>query len=266
MKALFSELRGAIVSTATFAVVTCGIYPVVVWGVAQATFKDKANGSLIVDSSGTVRGSALIGQSFSGDKYFVSRPSSAGTGYDASSSSGSNLGPTSKKLLNGTVKSTALASSQTAGTFTPGPDVVDFDGLKLRTISYCEQNRLPYQLIQDGKPIDPNRFKDSKGDYDKVKLINAFNDDEKPDSKPLTVLASVPIPADAVTASGSGLDPHISFANASLQAPRVAKTRNIPLEKVQRLVSENIDRADLGFLGNSGVNVLKLNLALDELK
>jgi K+-transporting ATPase ATPase C chain len=97
-------------------------------------------------------------------------------------------------------------------------------------------------------------------------LINAFNDDAKPESKPLTIIAGTPIPADAVTASGSGLDPHISQANAELQAPRVAKTRNITLDRVRELITTNTDQPDLGILGNAGVNVLKLNLALDTLK
>ena len=148
----------------------------------------------------------------------------------------------------------------------PGPDVVDYDGLKLRIIGYCDQNGIPYQLIQDGKPVDPKTFKDAKGEYDQVKLINAFNDDAKPESKPVTVVAGAQIPADAVTASGSGLDPHISLANAALQAPRVAKTRNISLDKVKELITANTDKADLGILGDAGVNVLPLNLALDALK
>src|ERR1041385_6223102 len=98
MKYFFSELRGAVMSTIILAIVCCAIYPVVVFGIVQALFHDKANGSLIVDKDGTVRGSRLLGQNFSGEKYFHPRPSSAGTGYDAANSSGSNLGPTSQKL------------------------------------------------------------------------------------------------------------------------------------------------------------------------
>ena len=266
MKALFSEIRGAIVSTLILAVVCCGIYPVIVWGIAQAAFHDKANGSLIVDASGTVRGSRLLAQGFSSDKYFIPRTSAAGNGYDGTSSGGSNLGPTSKKLVNGTVKGTVLAAAKPGGAFQPGPDVVDYDGLKLRIIGYCDQNGIAYQLIRDGKPVDPKTFKDAKGEYDQVKLINAFNDDAKPESKPLTVVAGASIPADAITASGSGLDPHISLGNADLQAPRVAKTRNMPLDKVKELIAANTDKAGLGILGEAGVNVLKLNLALDGVK
>src|SRR2546430_12828574 len=99
MKGLFSEIRGAVFATLVLAIVCCGLYPLVVFGISQALFHDKANGSLILDSDGTVRGSRLLGQSFTADKYFHPRPSAAGTGYDATSSGGSNLGPTSKKLI-----------------------------------------------------------------------------------------------------------------------------------------------------------------------
>lgn len=259
MKALFSELRGAVVSTLVLAVVCCGLYPVVVWGLAQAVFHDKANGSLITDAAGTVRGSRLIGQGFGSDKYFIPRPSAAGNGYDATSSSGSNLGPTSKKLTNGTVKGTALLPAKAGGPLQPGPDIVDYDGLKLRIIGYCDQNGIAYQLMRDGKPVDPKAFKDAKGDYDQVKLINAFNDD----TRPLTVLASSPLPADAVTASASGLDPHISPRNAEIQAPRVARARGIALEKIKEMIVSSTDKPAFGILGDPGVNVLTLNLALD---
>ncbi len=98
MKEFFSEIRGAIVSTLILAVVCCGFYPFIVYGLSQALFHEKANGSLIVGSDGTVRGSKLIGQGFADPKYFHPRPSAAGNGYDAAASSGSNLGPTSQKL------------------------------------------------------------------------------------------------------------------------------------------------------------------------
>ena len=176
------------------AVVCCGVYPLVVFVAAQALFPGKANGSLIVDASGTVRGSALLGQQFTGDKYFNSRPSAAGNGYDGSSSGGSNLGPTSQKLN---------------------------DAIKDRIADYRKKNGL----------------KDSD-----------------------------PVPADAVTASGSGLDPHISLRNAELQTPRVAKARGLGEDKVRELVRQNTDGRDWGVLGDAGVNVLKLNLALDRMK
>src|SRR6266576_2663756 len=98
MKTLFSEIRGAIMSTLILVVVCCGLYPVVVWGIAQVCFHDQANGSLIVEKDGTVRGSKLLGQNFTDAKYFHPRPSAAGNGYDAANSSGSHLGPTSQKL------------------------------------------------------------------------------------------------------------------------------------------------------------------------
>ena len=266
MKSLVSDIRGSIVSTLVLAVVCCGLYPVIVWGIGQTVFHDKANGSLITDAGGTIHGSRLLAQGFSSDKYFIPRQSAAGTGYDATSSGGSNLGPTSKKLLNGTVKSTLLPATKAGGELQPGPDIVDYDGLKLRVIGYCDQNGIPYQLIRDGKPVDPKTFKDAKDNYDQVKLINAFNDDAKPESKPLTVIPSVPLPADAITASASGLDPHISLKNAEIQSPRVAKARGIPESKVKELIQSNTDPASLGIFGEPGVNVLALNLALDEIK
>jgi K+-transporting ATPase ATPase C chain len=193
MKNFISELRAALLVTIALAVVCCGLYPLVVFGLGQLLFHDKANGSLIVDSSGNVRGSRLLGQGFTSDKYFHPRPSSAGNGYDAANSSGSNLGPTSQKLR---------------------------DSVAQNVADYRSQNGLE---------------------------------------------TNAPVPADAVTASGSGLDPHISVRNAELQAPRIAKARGLPLEKVQAAIKSNTDPADLGFLGDPGVNVLTLNLALDKM-
>ena len=197
MKKLFSELRSAVMVTLAFAVVCCGLYPLIVFGVAQVFFRDQANGSLIVDTDGTVHGSKLLGQQFTADKYFISRPSDAGANgmaYDPTSSGSSNLGPTSQKLN---------------------------DAIKQNIASYRAQNNL-----------DTN----------------------------------TPVPADAVTASGSGLDPHISLRNAELQTLRAAKARGLDVEKVRALIQQNTDGADLGILGDAGVNVLKLNIALDETK
>jgi K+-transporting ATPase ATPase C chain len=191
MKALISELRSALLATLALAVVCCGLYPLLVFGIGQALFRDQANGSLIVDAGGVVRGSRLIGQPFAADKYFHPRPSSAGNGYDPTSSGGSNFGPTSRKLR---------------------------DAIAQNVADYRAQNGM---------------------------AINA------------------PVPADAVTASASGLDPHISLENAELQAPRVARARSLGLEKVRVLIKENTDPAVLGILGEPGVNVLRLNLALD---
>jgi K+-transporting ATPase ATPase C chain len=196
MKNLISELRSAVMLTLVLAVVCCGIYPLAVYGLAQITFRDQANGSLIVGKDGTIHGSRLIGQQFTADKYFISRPSDAGANgmvYDPTSSGGSNLGPTSQKL---------------------------HDTIAQNIASYRRQNNLA---------------------------------------------ANAPVPADAVTASASGLDPHISLRNAELQAPRVAKVRGLSLDKVRELIRANTDAASLGFLGEPGVNVLPLNLVLDTL-
>ena len=193
MKKFVSELRGAVMATVVLAVVCCGIYPLVVFGISQALFRDKANGSLIVNSSGTIRGSRLIGQQFNDAKYFHSRPSAAGNGYDAANSGGSNLGPTSSNLF-------AIISKRIA--------------------DYRAENDLATNAI---------------------------------------------VPADAVTASASGLDPHVSLRNAELQAPRVAKARHLPVEKILALVRANTEAPDLGLFGEPRVNVLQLNLALDQL-
>ena len=191
MKSLFHELRAALLATLSLAVVCCGLYPLLVFGIAQLCFPAKANGSLIVDAHSTVLGSRLIGQPFTADKYFHPRPSSAGNGYDPTSSGGSNLGPTSQKLR---------------------------DAIAQNTADYRSQNGLA---------------------------------------------TNAPVPADAVTGSSSGLDPHITPENAALQAPRVAKARGLSLDKVAQLIKDNTDPADFGVLGDPGVNVLRLNLALD---
>lgn len=194
MNSFATEIRSAVGSTAVLAVVCCGVYPFVVTGVTRTVFRDKADGSLIKDAFGEIRGSTLLGQNFTGEKYFHPRPSGAGAnGYDASSSSGTNLGPTSQKLA---------------------------DQIKERITAY--------------------------------RSTNGLTENQE-------------VPADAVTASGSGLDPHISPANAQLQAQRVAKARNLPVEKVWELIDGNTDKPDLGIFGDGGVNVLKLNLALDAL-
>jgi len=193
MKTFLSEIRSAVMATVVLAIVCCGMYPLVVYGIAQIAFPHKANGSLIVAKDGTVRGSELLGQNFTEAKYFHPRPSAAGNGYDAANSSGSNLGPTSQKLN---------------------------DAIKDRIAAYRAENGL--------KETDA-------------------------------------VPADAVSASSSGLDPHISLRNAELQAPRVANARGLTVERVLELVRAHTDSPDLGILGDAGVNVMKLNLALDNL-
>jgi K+-transporting ATPase c subunit len=134
-------------------------------------------------------------------------------------------------------------------------EVVDFDGINLRIVHYCVDNDIPYE---SSVPLD--QFKDSHGDLDDVKLIKAFNDDKTP----LVFTAKAPIPPDAVTASASGLDPHISPGNAEIQAARIAKARGVSADQLKQLISQFTDGADLGFLGEPRVNVLMLNIALDQ--
>jgi K+-transporting ATPase KdpC subunit len=134
-------------------------------------------------------------------------------------------------------------------------EVVDFDGISLRVVHYCVENDIPYE---SSLPLD--QFKDAQGNLDDVKLVKAFSDDKSP----LVVSAKTPIPPDAVTASSSGLDPHISPANADIQAARVAKARNAPVEQVKQLIAQSTEGADLGFLGEPRLNVLTLNIAMDQ--
>jgi K+-transporting ATPase ATPase C chain len=192
MKTFLAEIKTSVLLTLLFAVLLCGVYPLAVWAGGQALFSDKANGSLVTDKDGIVRGSLLLAQNFASDKYFQPRPSAAGTGYDATSSSGTNLGPTSQKLN---------------------------DSIKAAVAAYRTTNGLA---------------------------------------------ADAPVPADAVTSSGSGLDPHISIANATLQAARVARARQLPLAKIQALVAQISRDRDWGVFGEPTVNVLQLNLALDQ--
>jgi potassium-transporting ATPase KdpC subunit len=218
-------------------------YPAVMTGISELILPARANGSLVI-VNGKVVGSSLIAQGFTKPEYFHPRPSAAGNGYDATASGGTNLGPTSAKLLHGTTKRDEK-----------GEEIVDFDGIEDRIVHYCLENDIPYE---SSVPLD--QFRDSHGDLDDVKLIKAFNDDKTP----LLFTAKVPIPQDAVTASASGLDPHISPANAEIQAARVAKARGASADHVKQLISQFTDRADLGFLGEPRVNVLKLNIALDQ--
>lgn len=190
MKELIAEFRASITITLLLAVLCCGIYPAVVWGIAQATFPARANGSL-VDVDGRIVGSSLIAQRFSGAAYFHPRPSAAGQGYDAASSGGTNLGPISGKLI---------------------------EDVRYRVAAYRSENGLP---------------------------------------------ADVRLPADAVTSSASGLDPHISVRNAEMQASRVATARGISKEAVLKKVRARTEGRDLWVLGERRVNVLMLNLDLD---
>ncbi|PWU02054.1 MAG: hypothetical protein C5B51_21665 [Terriglobia bacterium] len=133
-------------------------------------------------------------------------------------------------------------------------EVVDFDGVALRVVHYCVENEIPYE---SSAPLD--QFKDARGDLDDVKLVKAFNDDKAP----LVFKPKAPIPADAVTGSSSGLDPHISPANAEAQTGRIAKVRGIPAAQMKELIAQSTEQPSLGILGEPRVNVLKLNLMLD---
>src|SRR4030081_1025787 len=193
------------------------VYPLAMTGISQVLFPRQANGSLIT-AGGKVIGSEIIGQNFTKPEYFHPRPSVAGSGYDATASSGSNLGPTSAKLVKGTTKMDDKKN-----------EVVDFDGINLRIVHYCLENDIPYE---SSAPLD--RFKDANGVLDDVKLIKAFNDDKVP----LVFTPKAPIPADAVTASASGLDPHISPDSAQVQVARVAKARGTTPEQVNQLIAQ----------------------------
>ena len=202
------QLFPALMMMVVFTVITGLAYPLVVTGIAQGLFNDNADGSLVEAADGEVVGSSLIGQSFTEPQYFHPRPSAAGDGYDASASSGSNLGPTNEKLLVGEKDDPATKDVDES-----------FDGIEQRADAYRDENGLD---------------------------------------------ADAAVPVDAVTASGSGLDPNISVANARLQAPRVADERALDLEAVLELVDDHTSGRALGFLGEKGVNVLELNLSLDE--
>lgn len=258
---ILGHIWASIGATIVLGIICCGIYPLVIWAIGQTIFPHQANGSLVKkDGTYTTKdeeavGSSLIGQNFSLPGYFHPRPSAAGAGYDATSSGGTNLGPLSAKLINGTTQPTTLPSTQPGGAPLPGPDGVAFDGIKDRIVHYCIDNDIPFT---SNPPID--QFKDKDGNLLDAKMIEAFNNDP-----PLvfTPDPSAPIPGDAVTASGSGLDPHISPRNAELQAGRVAKARGISKDQVLAVVRQHTDGPDLGFLGDPGVNVLMVNLALD---
>jgi potassium-transporting ATPase KdpC subunit len=240
---MIKELGAGFRLTLAFTVLTGLLYPGIITGVSQLVFPTRANGSLMT-LNGTVVGSSLIGQNFSKPEYFHPRPSAAGNGYDATASGGTNLGPTSAKLIRGSIQIDDKNKESVA-----------FDGISVRIVHYCLDNDIPYE---SSMPLD--QFKNAQGGLDDVKLIKAFNDDKQP----LLFTAKMSIPADAVTASASGLDPHVSPANAEAQGARVAKARKVGVDEVKQLISESTEAADLGFLGEPRVNVLKLNIAIDQ--
>ena len=190
MNSIASSFRPALVMTALLAILLGIVYPLAMTGVGQLLFPAQANGSLVRDARRLVIGSTVLGQAFTGDRYFQTRPSAAGKGYDGLASAGSNLGPASKVLA----------------------DRVAGDVAKRR-----------------GEGV------------------------------------TGPVPADLVTASGSGLDPDLSPAAALAQAPRVARVRALSEARVRGLVAAHVAHPTFGFLGEAHVNVLALNRDLDRI-
>lgn len=203
---MLKQLLPAFRATLVLAALTGILFPLAVTGLAQAAFPHQANGSLLRGADGTVVGSARIGQPFSKPEYFHPRPSAAGSGYDGSLSSGTNLGPTSAKLITGIPDDPATKDTDES-----------YAGVK--------------QLVEQ------------------YRAVNGLGPEVK-------------VPVDAVTRSASGLDPHISIANALLQAPRVARARGWSEVRVRALLAEHTEGRDLGILGEPRVNVLLLNRAL----
>ena len=234
-------------------------YPLVVTGLSQLFFHRQANGSLVY-SHGKLTGSALLGQSFTDSKgnplpqYFQPRPSAAGAGYDASSSGATNLGP-SNPLLIGLVpgvNTVGLNGQPSAGNpFATRADPACVPTSPQGTPVTSPSPGQKYARAADGSYVcDPNTIPERAIAYRQLNGLPAG--------------ASVPV--DAVTASGSGLDPDISVQNALDQAPRVARARHLPTSQVVALVHRHTQGRDWGLLGEPVVNVLQLNLALDGLK
>jgi potassium-transporting ATPase KdpC subunit len=193
MKIFLAELRTSLMAIFSLGLILCLAYPLLVWGLAQVLFPHKANGSLIFQDQKII-GSNLLAQNFTDPKYFHPRPSAAGDrGYDGNNSGGSNLGPTSKKLL---------------------------ESVKQRVLIYRTENSLAPDVL---------------------------------------------VPADAVTTSASGLDPHISLNNALLQVSRVAGARGVGDKTVLKQIELYTEGRDLGIFGEPRVNILLLNLALDRI-
>jgi K+-transporting ATPase ATPase C chain len=183
---LVTSLRAAAVTL----VLTGLLYPLAVWAVAQIAFPRQADGSIVTDEAGAAVGSDLIAQAFANPAYVQPRPSAAGNGYDATASSGSNLGPTSKTLRDRATADVARLAADNPG-------------------------------------------------------------------------AKTPVPAELVTASGSGLDPHLSPESVEWQVPRIAAARGVSEDRVRAVVAEHVEGRDLGVLGEPRVNVLAVNLSLD---
>lgn len=205
---MLKHILPAVRATLVLAVFTGLVFPFVITALAQLLFPEQAAGSLVHGNAGKIVGSSLIAQPFSKPQYFHPRPSAAGSGYAGEASGGTNLGPTSSKLIHGKLDDPATKDTDES-----------YPGLE----QLCRAYRLENQL----------------GPQDKV-------------------------PVDAVTRSASGLDPHISSANAQIQAKRIAQTRRVPLQAVIDVIGRNTQSRQIGLLGEPGVNVLTANLALDK--
>ncbi|MEV0238016.1 potassium-transporting ATPase subunit C [Nonomuraea sp. NPDC050786] len=272
-----AALRALLVLT----VVTGIIYPLVATGVAQTLFNGRANGSPI-EKGGKVVGSAIIGQSFTGAdgspvrKYFQSRPSAAGDGYDLTSTAASNLGPedvvdvlpvpgAKDEEGNPDEGKQSLLTQVCARSKAVG-DLEGVSGAR----PFCTPEGVGAVLkVFPGRAVSVNQACPAVPfvtAYDGLKVECAKPGEDYAAGRTVPVrgnVTEVPVPADAVAASGSGLDPHISVAYAELQAPRVAKERGVPLDRVKALIAEHTTGRALGFMGEPAVNVLALNLALD---
>jgi K+-transporting ATPase ATPase C chain len=208
------QLLPALISMIVFTIVLGIGYPLVVTGIAQAGFADKANGSRVT-VHGRVVGSSRLGQTFTKAEYFHGRPSAAGAAASGSDATDPN---DEGKTVPNDPKDLSQDISSGSNWGPTNPDLLD--AVEQRVAAYREENGLP---------------------------------------------TTTKVPVDAVTASGSGLDPQISVANARLQAPRVARVRRLPLARVDRLIDAHTDARSLGFMGEPGVNVLELNIALDQI-
>ena len=234
-------------------------YPLLVTGLSYLLFRHQAEGSLIY-RNGKLVGSALLGQSFTSSKdgplpqYFQPRPSAAGSGYDGASSGASNLGPNNPLLIGfvagvNTVALTGVPAARNPFATKADPACVPVTVQGTPVTSPVAGQK--YAKQPDGAYVcDPNTIPERAIAY------RRFNG----------LPASAKVPVDAVTASGSGLDPDISIANALDQAPRVARVRHLPAAEVIALVHRETHGREWGFLGPPTVNVLELNLALDRLR